>query len=125
MKNKFHPLFCFLQNIIIFRNSCNCITISICSKSIFSHIASSLFNFPSFIIFSDFLCIFCSLIFQTIIFFTTNRIYSVCGFIKFLKLISLYNLSNAISKAPIPEKKLLNLRSSNKYGIATYNSLYM
>ena len=118
MKNKFHPLFCFLQNIIIFLNSCNCIATPIYSNCIFSHVTSSFFNFSFLIIFSDFLCVFCSLIFQTIVFFSANRIYSSCGFVKFPELISLYNLSNPYSKAPIPEKKLLNFKSSNRYGIA-------
>ena len=56
---------------------------------------------------------------------TTSRIYSTCGLVKFLVLILSYNLFNAISKAPMPLKKLLNLKSSNRYGIALYNSTNM
>ena len=56
---------------------------------------------------------------------TTSRIYSTCGLVKFPVLILSYNLFNAISKAPIPLKKLLNLKSSNRYGIALYNSTNM
>ena len=41
---------------------------------------------------------------------------------KFIKNIHTYE-SNAHSKAPMPEKKLLNLKSSNKYGITLYNSI--
>lgn len=57
--------------------------------------------------------------------FPTNSRYSACGFVKFPVLILSYNLFNAISNAPIPLKKLLNLKSSNRYGIAVYNSTNM
>lgn len=76
----------FYSYIIIF---CNCgyrVAKSISPKSIFSHITSTFLNFTRFIIFSDFLCIFCSLIFKCCwqnIFFTTSRIYSACGLVKF------------------------------------------
>ena len=56
---------------------------------------------------------------------TTSRRHSACGLVKFPVLILSYNLFNAISKAPIPLKKLLNLKSSNRYGIALYNSTNM
>lgn len=56
---------------------------------------------------------------------TTSRIYSACGLVKFPVLILSYNLFNAISNAPIPEKKLLSFKSSNRYGIALYNSTNM
>lgn len=114
--------------IIVFLNSSYRIAKSVSPKSIFSHITSAFFDFTCLIIFSDFLRIFCTLIFECCwqnIFFTTSRIYSTCGLVKFPVLILSYNLSNATSNAPIPEKKLLNLKSSNKYGIALYNSTNM
>lgn len=116
------------NNIIVFRNCCDSIANPISPKSIFTHIAST-FLYPSgFVIFTNSFSIIRPLIFQSSrknCFFTTSRIYSTCGLVKFPVLILSYNLSNAISNAPIPLKKLLNLKSSNKYGIVLYSSTNM
>ena len=56
---------------------------------------------------------------------STSRRYSTCGLVKFPVLILSYNLFSAISKAPMPLKKLLNLKSSHRYDIALYNSTNM
>lgn len=134
--NCFRNLYHFLSNNFIVFNSyivvlCDCsyrIAKPISPKSIFSHITSAFLNFTCFIVLSDFLCIFCSLVFEYCrqnTFFTTSRIYSTCGLVKFPVLILSYNLFNAHSNAPMPEKKLLSFKSSNRYGIALYSSTNM